>query len=76
MLYITSDYSRGLGSENFVFYCNRVGEIPMLEPVYFVYDLQNNFRKASLSNGYIENPRIAAINKTNDLIAVSNVKME
>jgi hypothetical protein len=68
-LYINSDYSKVIGSEDIYFSCNH-DDMPTKSPSYFLYDLQKLNKITSIPEGLVLNPWQIFSNDQNNRIAV------
>ncbi|MCO5251187.1 MAG: T9SS type A sorting domain-containing protein [Candidatus Kapabacteria bacterium] len=71
-IYINSNKTRAIGFIEEMMFCGRLLDMPLIEKVYYLFDM-NEFRKISaLGDGYLGDPINALINPTNKLILVSS----
>ncbi|MCB0702588.1 MAG: T9SS type A sorting domain-containing protein [Ignavibacteriae bacterium] len=74
--YVNNDNSRALASEEFILYCSRNAEIPLIDNSYFIYNIQKENKLITAPKGFIPLPQKAIISNDNEILIVSGKNLE
>lgn len=74
--YVNNDNSRALASEEFILYCSRNAEIPLIDNSYFIYNIQKENKLITAPKGFIPLPQKAIISNNSELLIVSGTNLE